>query len=324
MFDSVQVPADSPTQNISELGMSIFEPPRGPVLAAISRNKRTVLIVAVVFAILGVAAGVVRKPTYSATTTLQVGTVNLNAPSFSGSVQGDASVATVFSRAIFASSVLDELHSKLGVSPGEAAERLSAEPIPLSPSFNIVATGATAKDAMTLANTVSRAVIAYERKAASATSPQASALLSEYDAAAQALQKAHALVQYYSTQESLQRAGAAKGGHSQSSLPSKASIQARVTEDEARTRAEAIGASYRSVTTNAAGANPSSGLISIVAEATTTTNNRKSKVELDGLVGLFAGVIIGCALAVLRERRRTERMISAEMEAGVHGSQSAA
>lgn len=324
MFDSVQVPADSPPQNTSELGMSIFEPPRSPVLAAISRNKRTVLIVTLVFAILGVAAGVVRKPTYSATTTLQVGTVNINAPGFDGFVQGAASLTTVFSRAIFASSVLEELRTKLKISPSEAAERLSAEPIPLSPSFDIVATGRTAKGAITLANTVSRGVIAYEQKAASATSPQAAALLREYDGAAQALQKAHALVQYYSEKESLERSSAAKANHALSNMPSKASIQARAAEDEARTRAEAIGASYKSVTATAGGASPASGLVSIVTEATTTTNNRKSKVELYGLLGLFAGVIIGCALAVLRERRRTERMISAEMEAGVHGSQSAA
>jgi capsular polysaccharide biosynthesis protein len=267
---------------------------------------------------------VVRKPTYSATTTLQVGTVNLNAPGFDGFIQGASALTTVFSRAIFASSVLDELHTKLGISPSEASERLSAEPIPLSPSFDIIATGTTSKGAMNLANTTSRGVIAYEQKAAGATSPQAAALLKEYNGAAQALQKAHALVQYYSAEESLERADAAKANHTLSNMPNKASIQARAAEDEARTRAEAIGASYKNVTTTAAGANPASGLVSIVAEATTTTNNRKSKVELYGLLGLFAGVIIGCAVAVLRERRRTERMISAGTEAGIHGSQSAA
>jgi capsular polysaccharide biosynthesis protein len=324
MFDSVQVPTDSPMQDPPELGASIFEPPRGLVLTSISRHKAAVFVIAVVFAVLGVAAGVVRKPTYSATTTLQVGTVNLNAPGFDGFVQGAAALTTVFSRAIFASSVLAELHTKLGVSPGEASERLSAEPIPLSPSFNIVATGTTAKGAMLLANTTSRGVIAYEQKATAATSPQAAALLKEYNNAAQALQKAHALVQYYSAKESLEHTNASKANHALSNLSSKASIQARAAEDEARTRAEAIAASYKNVTATAAGANPASGLVSIVAEATTTTNNRKSKVELYGLLGLFAGVIIGCAFALLRERRRTERMIRAEMEAGTHRSQSAA
>jgi hypothetical protein len=218
---------------------------------------------------------------------------------------------------------LNELHTKLGINPGEASARLSAEPIPLSPSFNIVATGPTSKDAIDLANTTSKGVVVYEQRAASATSPQAAALLKEYNSAAQTLQKAHALVQYYTVEESREHAEASKSRHS-NSMPSKASIQARAAEDEAKTRAEAIAASYKNVTNTAAGANPASSLVSIVAEATTTTNNRKSKVELYGLIGLFAGVIIGCAVAVLRERRRIARMISAEMGSGIHGSQSAA
>lgn len=325
VFDSrsaTENPIQAPPQT-SVGSVGIFEPPRGLVLTSISRHKRLVAIVTIIGAVLGLLAGIARKPTYTATSTLQVGTVNLNAPGFDGFVQGATALTTVFSRAIFASSVLNELHTKLGISPGEVAQRLSAEPIPLSPSFNIVATGPTSKDAINLANAASTGVVAYEQHAASATSPQAAALLKEYDSAAQTLQKAHALVQYYAAEESRQHAEAGKAGHA-GSMPSKAAIQARAAEDEAKTRAEAIGASYKSVTSAAAGSNPASSLVSIVAQATTTTSNRKSKVELYGLIGVFAGVIIGCVLAVLGERRRMGRMISAEMEAGIRGSQPAA
>jgi capsular polysaccharide biosynthesis protein len=326
MFDSLPVTdnqiEDIPNQ-LPETAQGIFEPPQGFALTAISRHKMLVLVTAVVFALIGLGVGVARKPTYTATTTLQVGTVNLNAPGFDGFVQGATALTTVFSRAIFASSVLSELHSKLGIGPEEAAQRLSAEPVPLSPSFNIVATGSTSKGTINLANTASKAVIVYEQHAAGATSPQAAALLKEYNGAAQSLQKAHALVQFYSTEESRANADAVKAGRTPSSMPNKALVAARAAEDEAKTRAEAIGSSYKNVTTTAAGANPASGLVSIVAEATTTTSNRKSKVELYGLIGLFAGIIIGCALAMLRERRRMNRPIIDEMEAGIHGSQTA-
>jgi len=326
MYDSLPVTDNQINEVPDQLPAAtrgIFEPPRGFALTAISRHRWLVLVTAIVFALAGLGVGVARKPTYTATTTLQVGTVNLNAPGFDGFVQGATALTTVFSRAIFASSVLAELHSKLGVSPDEAAQRLSAEPIPLSPSFTIVATGPTSKGAIDLANTASKGVIAYEQHAAGATSPQAAALLKEYNSAAQALQKAHAVVQYHATEESRANADAIKAGRTPNSMPSKALVQARAVEEEAKTRAEAIGSSYKSVTTTAAGANPASGLVSIVAEATTTTSNHKSKIELYGLIGLFAGIVIGCVLAMLRERRRMDRPIADEMEAGIHGSQAA-
>jgi capsular polysaccharide biosynthesis protein len=323
MFDSHSV-TDAQMQGVPDQGpertVGIFEPPRGFVLTAIGRHKRLVLVVAAALTLAGLAAGVTRKPTYTATTTLQVGTVNLNSPGFDGFVQGATQLTAVFSRAIFASSVLSELHSKLGLSPGEVSQRVSAEPIPLSPSFDIVATGLSAKGAIDLANTTSKAVVAFEQKAASATSPQAVGLLKEYSSASEAVQRAHALVEFYAAEEARDHANAAKAGATPNSMPLKGLVKARATEADAKTRAEAIGASYRSVTTTAAGASPASGLVSMVAEASTTTSNHKSKVELYGLIGLFGGVILGCIAAVVRERRVRRRMIAGEMDAGIHGS----
>jgi capsular polysaccharide biosynthesis protein len=323
MFDSHAV-TDAHMQDVADRSpdtpVGLFEPPRGFVLTAISRHKWLVLAVAAIFTVIGLATGVKRKPTYTATTTLQVGTVNLNSPGFDGFVQGATQLATVFSRAIFASSVLSELHSKLGLSSNEVSQRVSAEPIPLSPSFDIVATGSNTKGAIDLANTTSKAVIAYEQKAASATSPQAAGLLKEYGSASEAVQRAHALVEFYAAEEARDHANAAKSGSTPSAMPLKALVKARAAEADAKTRAEAIGASYRSVTTTAAGASPASGLVSMVAEASTTTNNHKSKIELYGLIGLFGGIILGCVAAVVRERRVRKRMIAGEMDAGIHES----
>lgn len=300
------MPADAPDQPLA-MTQSIFEPPRGMVLTAISRNKLMVVVCAIVFAIAGLGVGLARKPTYTAVTTLQVGTVNLNSPSFDGFVDGASEFATVFSRSIFAAPVLAELRSKLGVTPSEAADRLSAEPIPLTPSFRVFATGSTPNDAIALANTTSDAVIAYEQRAASATSPQASILLKEYVTAAQALQKAAALVGRLSAEQARRRAAALRTGVTPSSAPGNALVQARAAEDAARARAEAIDSAYRSVTIAAAGANPASGLVSLVAAAATATNNRSSEIKLLGLIGLLAGIVIGCAAALIRDQRNGSR-----------------
>lgn len=304
-----------------EMTQSIFEPPRGILLTAISHNKLMVVVFAIVFAIIGLGVGIARKPTYTAVTTLQVGTVNLNSPSFDGFVDGASEFATVFSRSIFAAPVLAELRSKLGVTPSEAAQRLSAEPIPLTPSFRIFATAATPNGAVALANTTSDAVIAYEQRAASATSPQASILLKEYVVAAQTLQRAAALVGRLSAEQARSRVATLRTGITPSRAPSNGLVQARAAEDAARVQAQAIDSAYRSVTIAAAGANPASGLVSLVAAATTATNNRSSRTKLLGLIGLLAGIVIGCAAALIREQRhRSSRRVVAETGTVAQGS----
>lgn len=264
------------------------------VIRAIARRKLFVVLLGVVVAVAGVAMGLVRKPTYTSSTTLQVGTVNLNSPSFYGFVQSASALATVFSRSVTAEPVLAEIKSKLGVSPSEATQRLAAEPIPLSPGFRIIATGSTAQSAVNLTNTASDAVVAYEAHAASTTSPQTGSLLASYERAAQTLQQATATV----TQLVLAR----KHGSRESSTL----VQARSNLDAARLRATALGAAYQSALVSA-GANPSTGLVSVVAGAVTASSDRSSKIELLAFVGLLAGLVFGALLATLYEQRRVRR-----------------
>ena len=311
--------------NGDELGQpvhGIFEPPNGLLLTAIARNKLLVFACAIILAIVGVVFGSARRPTYTASTTLQIGTVNLNSPGFYGVVSAASSLATVFSRTITAQPVLDELESKLGVTPSEAAQRLSAEPIPLSPSFRIIATGTTPESTISLANTASYAVIAYEEHATKATSPQAVVLLKEYEKAAEQLEHANASVEHLTAEQALHRAEALKEGKTPSDDgPSPALQKARIAQTDARTRAVALETSYRSVTVTNAGANPTSGLLSLVATAATTTNDHSSKIKLYGLIGLLVGLIIGCGLAGLWERRRTAQQGATASESGTRVSE---
>jgi hypothetical protein len=275
-------------------GGSVRQPGGDAAIAAIARHKLIVLALACVLALAGAAVGLARKPTYTSSATLQVGTPNLNSPGFSGFVQSASGLATVFSQSITAAPVLAEIKSKLGVTPSEAARRLSAEPIPLSPSFRIIATGSNSAIAVSLANAASAAVISYEAKSASATSPQIAPLLLRYDRAAQALQRATATV--------TQLTQARKRGSSEDSTL----IEARGNLDSARVRANALGAAYQSALVSS-GANPSGGLISLVAGAVTATSNRNSKVELLGFLGLLAGLVLGAVLAALYDQRRIRR-----------------
>jgi uncharacterized protein involved in exopolysaccharide biosynthesis len=280
---------DSPTpaNEHGEMTRSIVEPPEGFVFRAIARNKLIVLVAAIVLAGAGAAVGASRNhsdSTYTAEATLQVGQVNPNSPGFYGYVQSSAALATAFSRAITAEGVLTTVHKKLGLTQAQAMARLSAAPIPESPTFRVFATGPTQASAVQLANVAAASISSYVSEVNSAN-PEAPSLLSAYRSAALELRKA--VVKY----------DLVNGGRTASQL-TRLTAQAEVST--AGLKLDALGSAYKtSVSTQA----PRSGLVTLLAGATSATSNRDSKIALYGLVGLLIGILLGCCVAVVRESR---------------------
>jgi capsular polysaccharide biosynthesis protein len=301
---------DSPAPSLDEpepLSYRVFEPPSGLVLTAIARNKLIVFVCAVVIAVAGTGYELARSPTFTASSTLQVGQVNPNSPGFYSYVESAAALATAFARAISAEPVLAVVKQKLNLSPAQANARLSAEPIPQSPVFRVIGTGPTESAAIQLTNVTANAMIAYESQTNSAN-PEAASLLHEYSAASLALEHADAKLSELeaSTREARART---KQGHTAASTfaPDKAA------RDTAQAKLKAIAAAYTAAVTSQA---PRSGLISLLAGATSATTDRRSKIEELGFIGLLVGVVLGCVIAVLRERRRIRRR-TASMEVKV-------
>ncbi|MGH2854664.1 MAG: hypothetical protein ACRDLF_10815 [Solirubrobacteraceae bacterium] len=263
----------------------VFEPPSGFAVWAIARNKLVVFVVAVVLALAGVGVGAKRRSTYTASATVQVGQVNPNSPGFFGYSQSSATLANAFSRSIAAEPVLAAVQKKLKLAPAQAVARLSAEPIPEAPAFRVIATGSSELGAIDLANVAANAVIAYEGQSNSAN-PEAASLLEEYRAASLKLQQAVRAVGDLSRK---------KGA----SLEALARVEA--DRNAAAVRLKAIGVAYTSAVASQA---PRSGLVSLLAGAASASSDRSSRVELYGFIGLLVGVVVGCFVAVLRERRR--------------------
>lgn len=257
-----------------------FDPPQGPTLQAIGRHKRLVALFALLGALAGLAIGYVRPATYEAAATLQVGQVNPNSPGFASYTQSSSSLATAFSRAIAAAPVLATVERRLQLPPERAVKRLSSEPIPLSPAFRVIATGPSAAKAQQLANVAATAVIAYENRSNSAN-PQAAALLSAYRRAALALHRANAEVE------------AAGGGEEL--------LEAEAAQSAARIRLKAIGTTYIATVGSQP---PRTGFVSLLAGATSASGNRAAKLQLYGFLGLLLGLVAGCGVALLRDRRR--------------------
>lgn len=283
-----------------QLTRRVFEPPDGFVMSAIARNKLIVCVSAIVIALLGAGYQLSRPRTYTASATLQVGQVNPNSPGFFSYLQSATALSTAFSRSISAEPVLATVQQKLKIAPAKALTRLSTEPVPLSPIFRVIATGPTESGAVQLANVAAGAVIAYESKSNSAN-PEAGSLLNEYRSVSVQLQRTLAKI------EGLEAGNRKRGLPRSTPVRGNALATAQAEKDATVAKLKAIDAAYTSAVASQA---PRSGLVSLLAGATSASNDRKSKVELYGFIGLLAGIAIGCMVAVLRERRRVNRLIA--------------
>ncbi len=268
-------------------------PPSALLLSALARHKLLVGLCALTLAVAGAAYGATRQPTYTASATLQVGQVNPNSPGFYSYVSSASALATAFSRAIGAAPVLATVQKRLGISPLDAASQLSAEPLPESPAFRIVATAASEHKAVALANVTAAGVISYEARSNSAN-PQATSLLNEYREASIELQRADGAV-----------AAVERNGHSHhGTTTGSGALATMIAEREtAMTRLTALGDAYTAAVTSEA---PRAGLVTLLAGATTASSGRAGGIELLTLVGLVVGGLLGCALAVWRERPREQ------------------
>jgi capsular polysaccharide biosynthesis protein len=281
----VEMRSASPNGEGGPPPVGIFEPSDSFAVRAIGAHKLLVVVVAVLVALLGAGFGYLRQPSYSATASLQVGQVNPNSPGFLGYTQSAASLATAFSRSVGAAPVLDTVERKLKLTRPVAASRLAAEPIPQAPVFQVVATGPSERAAVRLANVAAGAVVAYESKSNSAN-PQAGSLLRDYRRTSLALRRAVMRVAEVDAN---------------SSASSEELLKAEAAKSAAQVQLEATGKAYTEAVTSQA---PRQGLVSFLAGATTASSDRRSTAQLYGFIGLLAGLALGCAIAVLRERRR--------------------
>jgi uncharacterized protein involved in exopolysaccharide biosynthesis len=264
-----------PTNDSPPLVRGVFDPPEGLAFGAIRRHKKLIAIFAVLGLLAGAALGLIRPATYEAAATLQVGQVNPNSPGFASYTQSSSSLATAFSRAIAAAPVLGTVERKLHIAKRKASGRLSAEPIPLSPAFRVLATGPSAAKAKRLANVAAAGIIIYENRSNSAN-PEAASLLDAYRRASLELSEA---------------AAAADGGD----------LRAKAEQSAAKIKLKAIAAAYVATVGSQP---PREGFISLLAGATSAKSDRNARIQLYGFLGLLLGLLSGCGVAVLRDRKQ--------------------
>jgi hypothetical protein len=266
--------------------------PRRPTVGdAMRRYWLLILIAIAVFGAMGGYVGHDRKPVYQATASLSVGLLDLTTQSVPGFAVGGEVVAGGFSRAVQTDAIVAPVARELGLSPNEVRGRISSTQVPDSPIFTVSATGASAADAVRLANVVSRSMVTYGRSRSNSASAFAR-MLRQYRSAVRERDRARS--QVAELRSRLTRKPGALG-------------KARADLEAQQLRVDSLGDVYRARATA-----PGPGaVVQPLVDAQGATSDRGHTTQLYGALGALAGGCVGIALAVLitgaRDRRRRRK-----------------
>lgn len=264
-------------------------PPTVNVVRAMLWNWWIVLLSVLVFVAIGTAVALVRTPTYTATTRLAVGRIDITSPgALSGYAVATQALATGYSRTITAEAVTRPVAAKNGLSVKEVQDSVSATPIAESPIFRVEATASSEDRAVALANESSRALVAYAARL-NQNNPDSARLYRQYRTATVlrkiAKQELHTAVETVAAEPTA--AATTDVAKAQSSF------------DAADLRVNALGQAYTASVQGQA----ATQLVQVIAPASEATSDRGSVLMILAFIGLVIGLLAGGALAVLRESK---------------------
>ncbi len=262
------------------------------VLQAVRRYPVMAIVPIVLFAALGVALGLAREPTYTATAQLSVGELNIADPAAIGSVvQATESLASVYARRIQATEVRQNIRRQVGNT--SFSSTVSATPVPDSPIVKVSATGDDQRSAVIVANAAAKALAAYARKLSDPTGGSGE-VYARFRATA---------LKVTEQRDTLRRLKRAYNRDS-SEANQRAVNKAQADLDTTLLRREGLRANYQTSQQNARSTPP----LSTFALATDATSDRRSVTQILLLLGLIAGAAVGAALATLRLNRRIAQL----------------
>jgi uncharacterized protein involved in exopolysaccharide biosynthesis len=278
---------DQPPQ-VTDSDEPVFLPRIGTMEAA-RRYWLLVLVPLLIGLFAGVALAVQRSPVYTAETRMTVGGVDVSQPgALSGFAVAGEQLAQTYSRAISAEAVVAPVARRTGLSSDTIRARVSATPVPNSPVFRVSAEGGSATQALDIANLTA---VSLQRYVSRLNQPvgSSSKLFSQYQRAA---------TQYASAQRSQQdSAGAFARAHTEANRRAVVSSQAAF---------QAAGLKLKGLTNaylSSVGGGTSGLSAEQLAQATSASSDRSSRLQLFGLLGMLAGLLVGLALATSSANR---------------------
>jgi|tagenome__1003787_1003787.scaffolds.fasta_scaffold20949135_2 uncharacterized protein involved in exopolysaccharide biosynthesis len=262
--------------------------PLGPLQPVVARWP-LVLVVTLLFAGVAFVAGRAQKPTYTSAASLNVGRTDVRVQALPGYVQGATSLASSYSRIAMTPQVEVPLAKELHLSRSEVARRLTAVPVPNNPFFTIQGTGRTPQDAIRFTRAATHTMQAYVT-ATDNGRQRLSDLLGQFRTTA-------------AKAEAVQRRITRLKSDPSVSASSPALSKLQVEYQTAQLRASALRGEYQERSSELA----STAGIQVISPAASAQSDRKKIVQRTVAVGLVAGLLVGSALALLRERAVARR-----------------
>jgi capsular polysaccharide biosynthesis protein len=243
-----------------------------------------------------------RQPSYTAESVMNVGAVNLRVQAQSGYMAGAEALASSYSRVAVSGQVVRPVADDLGLTPDQVSKRLSATPIPDEPQFKLIATGATAGDAITLADAATRQMQRFAERATTGHD-SAARLLKRYQRQSA---KAAKLRRLFFLLKGLMAESKVTGATPQqiAAAPSQAKLdRAEIAYNTALLRAQALGGLFQ-VRVQEIGDAPS---VDLLGRSLTAKSDRVKVLEELVVAGLLAGLLVGVAIALVVERASGRR-----------------
>ena len=255
---------------------------RGPLESAL-RHWNLALPPVILLVAAGAAIGLTRDPTYESEARISVGRVDAPVYTLDDALIANASLARSYARILGAEPVVREAARDVGLSADDARDRLTASPLTGSTLILVEAEGDSESQAVGLANAAARRLIVYIERLN--RRQESTSLLNRFRRAGAALERARTRLRQLQQNPN---------------ASADALAQARVDLLTARTRAEATGLQYRN---NEAGGLSTEGLLQMAVPAVDADSDKWSVLQRLMLLGLGAGLLLGLALALLRENR---------------------
>jgi uncharacterized protein involved in exopolysaccharide biosynthesis len=256
-------------------------------------NWWVVLVSIVVFVGAGAAFALLRTPTYTATARLAVGRIDITSPgALSGYAIATESLATGYSRTVTALAVAKEVSDATGISVKDVQSHVSSTPVPESPVFRIEGSAPNARQAIVLANAASHSLIQYTAKL-NQSNPDSARLYRRYKAAILHRKLAK------------QQLNVARGDAA--ARPSPAAEEevdvARSEVEGSSLQVEALAKAY----TASIQSQVATQLIQVISPATEASSDKRSTFMIFTFIGLVIGLLVGAAVAFVRETRWNPR-----------------
>lgn len=258
---------------------------------ALRRRWWLPVLLAIVLGAAGAYLGHRRKPTFTATTKLTVGTVDYKTQSVPGFVEAAQTLASSYALTVRSAQVLVPLARTEHTSEAAIAQAVSATAVPNSTVFSISAKQPSSAEAVRLVNAAARQ--AKRTIGALNTTPR---------------DEARAMAQYrrYTLQAATAQQKLATLKHDQAIGDTVSDAQlasAQTAIDAAQARASAYSLQYQSIIS---GNQPQSEsrLLTIIQPAVGAASDKRSYLERYIAFGIAAGLVLGILLALIIPRRR--------------------